>query len=500
MSNRIRSRGQAPGGAGSTADVASDSSWHPIAQISLPIGLVEPIAIIVDCVLIVSLSVFTGIGYHWFVLGYFPNVGPYFAVGVVACTNFSAILAANRTYQFPNLANFRRQIYDVLAVWTVVFLILLVVAFSLKIGDVFSRGATFGFFILGIFSLVLWRAILAQLISSALERGAFANSRSIVIGEQSKVLSSRLLLELERCGYRSVNIFPISNTDLTSAEMPEPLAETVERAIKMAREDAIQHVFLMIPWAHGRCIDHIVDALNVLPIPIHLLPDDDVARYLNQRVLRIGGIWTAELKRTPLSRLEQALKRTLDIVGAAAGLIALLPLMLITSGLIKIDSAGPVFFRQKRIGFNGRAFRIYKFRTMTVLEDGPTIQQATRDDPRVTRIGRWIRRGSIDELPQLLNVLNGEMSLVGPRPHAAAHDTEYEQRIAAYAFRYHMKPGITGWAQVNGFRGQTQTLDLMAKRVDFDVWYINNWSMWLDIKIILRTIAVEFGFWRSRGY
>jgi lipopolysaccharide/colanic/teichoic acid biosynthesis glycosyltransferase len=127
---------------------------------------------------------------------------------------------------------------------------------------------------------------------------------------------------------------------------------------------------------------------------------------------------------------------------------------------------------------------------MRVLEDGPLVRQATRNDPRVTRVGRWLRRTNIDELPQLFNVLRGEMSLVGPRPHAAAHNSEYEELIATYALRYHVKPGITGWAQLNGFRGETQTLDLMVKRVEFDLWYINNWSFWLDVRILLKTLVL----------
>jgi exopolysaccharide biosynthesis polyprenyl glycosylphosphotransferase len=207
---------------------------------------------------------------------------------------------------------------------------------------------------------------------------------------------------------------------------------------------------------------------------------------------------TAELKRTPLTRFEQTLKRCFDLIGASVALIMLFPLMVMTAILIKLDSPGPIFFTQKRNGFNGRSFRIWKFRTMTVLEDGPVIKQATREDPRFTRVGRWLRRVNIDELPQLFNVLSGNMSLVGPRPHAAAHDSEYERKISAYAFRYHMKPGITGWAQINGYRGETQTIDLMAKRIELDLWYINNWSIWLDLKIILSTLTLEV--WQPRGY
>jgi lipopolysaccharide/colanic/teichoic acid biosynthesis glycosyltransferase len=156
-----------------------------------------------------------------------------------------------------------------------------------------------------------------------------------------------------------------------------------------------------------------------------------------------------------------------------------------------MDSRGPIIFVQKRNGFGGHAFNIFKFRTMSVLENGPMIHQTTRNDPRVTGLGRWLRRSSIDELPQLFNVLAGQMSLVGPRPHAAAHNSQYEQLIANYAFRHHVKPGITGWAQVNGYRGETSTLDLMQRRVEHDLWYINNWSLALDIRILVQTFLVS---------
>ena len=442
----------------------------------------------------------TGLGYGLIFVKFTPDVAPYLAIGVLAFSNFAAVLWAKGAYQFHNLTNFKRQMYDVPTIWTVVFLILIGVAFSLKIGEFLSRGATFGFFILGLSSLLIWRGVLAHLLAKALENGSFAERKIIVIGEESRLQSSQALRQLHHCGYRPVNVFTIRQDRLTTDDLPSSLAEAIECTIKAARSDAIQDIFLMIPWAHNRLIDGIVDSLNVLPIPIHLLPDDDISWYLHKRVRRVGSIWATELKRTPLTRLEQTLKRSIDVIGAGAALIVLSPLMLVTAISIKLDSAGPVLFRQRRIGFNGRAFRIYKFRTMTVLEDGPTIQQAIRDDPRVTRVGRLIRRGSIDELPQLFNVLIGDMSLVGPRPHAAAHDTEYEQRIAAYAFRYHVKPGITGWAQVNGYRGETRTDDMMASRVECDLWYINNWGIWRDIKIILRTIAIELKFWRSDTY
>jgi undecaprenyl-phosphate galactose phosphotransferase/putative colanic acid biosynthesis UDP-glucose lipid carrier transferase len=165
-----------------------------------------------------------------------------------------------------------------------------------------------------------------------------------------------------------------------------------------------------------------------------------------------------------------------------------LPLMALTAAAIRLESPGPVIFRQIRKGFNGREFVIYKFRTMTVQENGPTIVQATRGDLRVTRLGRILRSSSIDELPQLVNVLKGDMSLVGPRPHALAHDTYFETVLSDYAFRHHVKPGITGWAQCNGARGATPSVEHISERVKLDLWYINNWSFWLDVQILFKTL------------
>ena len=181
------------------------------------------------------------------------------------------------------------------------------------------------------------------------------------------------------------------------------------------------------------------------------------------------------------------IKRLIDVSVAALLLLFLAPLLLLTMLLIRLDSDGPVFFRQTRLGLRGEPFDILKFRTMTVLENGNRIVQATRNDSRITRIGGVLRRTSVDELPQLINVLRGDMSLVGPRPHARAHDEYYALRIPLYVVRQRMKPGITGWAQINGFRGETPTLEAMRRRVDYDVWYIENFSVALDIRILLRT-------------
>ena len=185
--------------------------------------------------------------------------------------------------------------------------------------------------------------------------------------------------------------------------------------------------------------------------------------------------------------------RVLDIAGAAMGLLVLAPLLVFIALLIRLDTPGPVLFRQTRKGLNGQVFRIYKFRTMRVLEDGAVVRQATRGDARVTRIGRILRSTSLDELPQLLNVLSGEMALVGPRPHALAHDEFYSREISGYDQRFRVKPGITGWAQVNGARGETPTLDHMRRRIELDLWYVQHKSIALDLTILARTVVAELG-------
>jgi exopolysaccharide biosynthesis polyprenyl glycosylphosphotransferase len=228
----------------------------------------------------------------------------------------------------------------------------------------------------------------------------------------------------------------------------------------------------------------------VLPVPILLLPDKSTETLLALPLMSIGRSAAVELQRAPLSRMELGVKRGFDLALATLGSIFCLPILVMAAMAIKLESGGPLIFKQRRRGFNGREFTIYKLRTMTVLEDGLEIRQAERNDRRITRIGGFLRRTSIDELPQLLNVLMGDMSLVGPRPHAVAHDDQYSTCIANYAFRNHVKPGLTGWAQVNGLRGETARIKLMKRRVQHDVWYINNWSLWLDMWIIVRTCFV----------
>jgi len=202
----------------------------------------------------------------------------------------------------------------------------------------------------------------------------------------------------------------------------------------------------------------------------------------------LGSQTTIQLIPRPLSLVDRALKRVLDVVLAAGVLALLWPVLLIIAAAIKFDSRGPILFRQTRHGFNNDPIRIFKFRSMTVTEDGDDFKQARKRDPRVTRVGRVLRRSNADELPQLFNVLLGEMSIVGPRPHPVALNEQYQSHIIHFMRRHNIKPGITGWAQVNGYRGETSSLDKMEKRVEHDLYYIDNWSLMLDIKIILLTV------------
>ena len=457
----------------------------------LPFHLINRIAFVSDLVLIVIVSLLSGIGYHLTVSS-FSTVGPvetFFGVGAVTAGYFSAILAARGAYQPQNLANFWKQARETTQVWLFAFFVLSVVAFSLKVSETYSRGATLTFFAGGWLAITVWRLVVSRYLAEALAEGGFAQLKTILIAEEGQLDEASIIDQLKRCGYLSVRTFEFSPGALSSRGSSE-LFRSIEEIIELSRKETIQCVFLLVSWDNRTAVEQFMNYLRVVSVPVYLLPDRNVAHFLGNRITNIGTAWTAELKRAPLTTSEQAWKRGLDILIATLGLIMLAPLMVLVAVLIKIESRGPVLFLQMRNGFNGRPFRICKFRTMFVLEDGPVVRQATKNDPRVTHLGRLLRRTNIDELPQLLNVITGDMSLVGPRPHASAHNSEYEKIIANYAYRYHVKPGLTGWAQVNGLRGETQTVDLMARRVEFDLWYINNWNLWLDFKILLRTLLV----------
>jgi Undecaprenyl-phosphate glucose phosphotransferase len=313
--------------------------------------------------------------------------------------------------------------------------------------------------------------------------------RVAVVGAAGEIRSNHLLSAIESYGYAVSRVFVLPDVDMTSVEARRVVAQRIDEVIDHARSSNVDEIVLAIPWAATDLIERAEAALQVLPIPVKLVPDACIARYFGRPLFEFGPTKAVEIQRAPLTAVQRALKQSLDVFLALAGLFLLLPSLIVVAVAIRLESPGPAFFLQSRIGFNGRPFRIFKFRTMSTLDDGPAVKQARRGDPRVTPLGRLLRALSIDEIPQLLNVLRGEMSLIGPRPHALAHDDQYGELIATYAIRRKMKPGLTGWAQVNGCRGETPDVGAMQRRVERDLWYIEYWSLWLDIRILLMTIV-----------
>jgi Undecaprenyl-phosphate glucose phosphotransferase len=359
-------------------------------------------------------------------------------------------------------------------------------AFLLKIGVAYSRGAFVVFYFLAPIGLLGLRKLTKIALAAGVSRGAIGRRDTVLIGDSIEMaaLQPRDLLAI--FGATEVNRFTLCREE-------DPLVRSstdiriINSVANFVRRHNCREVLLALPWGDAGRIEFVRDQIKALPVAARLLPDMRVRSLTNfassarQRVLSI------EIQRAPLSEAQRFVKRIIDIFVAALALIFFLPVMAFTAIAIKLDDPGPVIFRQSRKGFNGRQFTIFKFRTMTVQENGPAIAQATRNDPRVTAIGGLLRSASIDELPQLLNVLKGDMSLIGPRPHALAHDNYFENVLGDYAFRHHVKPGMTGWAQCNGARGATPSIEHISERVKLDLWYINNWSLWLDIQILIKT-------------
>jgi Undecaprenyl-phosphate glucose phosphotransferase len=260
----------------------------------------------------------------------------------------------------------------------------------------------------------------------------------------------------------------------------------------MIREGKVSQVLVALPWFADNRIGQVIDELRKLPVNVLLVPDMVAFRHADKRITEVGGLPTLIASDLPLRGWSPLFKRLEDIVLSSLALLAAAPVMLLLALAIKIDSPGPVLFKQKRYGYNNRLIEVYKFRSMYhAKSDANAERQTTRGDDRITKVGRFIRKTSLDELPQLLNVFLGSMSMVGPRPHATATKAAgvlFEEAVAEYSARHRVKPGITGWAQINGYRGETDTLEKIEKRVEFDLDYIERWSVWFDLYILFKTI------------
>lgn len=443
-----------------------------------------------DFLLITGIGLLSSELYHRFILNSSGVLHRDIAISLFVALIFVGIFRLQKLYSAAHLLLWNVQINHVTWIWCATFFMMSGWLFLWKTGDDVSRGAILSFwglgFILLLFHRAFWRFYLEQAIKAGSLRG-----RKIIVVARNSAMESNLKKNLGRHGYDIKSEFIIRG-DSSSGEIDIDLANVVSSV----RGSQIEEVLLLVKDEDLSELHLIIDRLRILPIPVTWIADGKIAQLVRQPWFELGSGVAVEMQRSPRSRPERIFKRIVDIVGASCGLLVFLPLLLVVAIVIKIDSSGPIFFWQTRRGFNGKPFKILKFRTMKVLEDGDVVKQAKKNDVRVTNVGRWLRKTSIDELPQLYNVVISEMSLVGPRPHAVVHDDSFLETVADYAYRNHVKPGITGWAQVHGFRGETSTLHAIERRVEFDRWYINNWSIWLDFLIMLRTVG---GIMHSRN-
>jgi Undecaprenyl-phosphate glucose phosphotransferase len=440
------------------------------------------LAIVCDVTTILICGVASGVFYNFESFGTEGDPVLYFAAATVVAVLFASLLKSRGLYSPADLLDLKSQFRDVATAWASVFLFLFGALFTLKAGANFSRVAILSFGVIGVVLLLIERLLFRLILIRGITRERFSGRNAVLITDNASAAAGKLVPNLLKYGFNLNHQFT-----LPALQGVEQQEEFVSEVIGHIRGSDIDEVIVSVDITRWAEWSKLISGLRILPLTVNLIPAGAASEILARPTHVLGNAVCIELQRGPLSGFERALKRTIDVVSACAGLVLLMPLLVLTAVMIKLDSPGPVFFRQRRCGFNGRPFNILKFRTMSVMEDGPDVPQAKQSDHRITRIGKLLRRSSIDELPQLLNVLNGTMSLIGPRPHALAHDNHFDKVVRNYAFRHHVKPGLTGWAQVNGHRGPTPTLAEIRRRVECDLYYIDNWSLRLDIGIILRT-------------
>jgi Undecaprenyl-phosphate glucose phosphotransferase len=334
------------------------------------------------------------------------------------------------------------------------------------------------------------RTIWFSLLQRAIASGLVDARRVILIGEPSHC--SQFAARALATGIRTIRSFDFPKTRAHSSIRARPGAIRVLPSARQLVADCrplrADDIIILISQRDVSSALALAGALSDLPVDVHIVPVGTLDLMAVSRITQFGNMVTMRILQSPLTPFKRAVKRAFDIVAAVVGVILLSPVLVIVSLAIKFDSPGPVLFRQTRHGYNNEPIRVLKFRTMTVMEDGDNFKPVTRHDPRVTRLGRILRCTNIDELPQLLNVLAGDMSLVGPRPHATAQNETFAELISSFSRRHNVKPGITGWAQVNGYRGDTDTLEKMQRRLEHDLYYIDNWSLLFDLRIILLTV------------
>ncbi len=478
-------------------DIARQSTYAARAprNVSLSYQALPPIAAALDSGVIVFASLAGEICYQYYAKNEFASLDGALGIGLISAALFVLSARMGGLYRLQALLAPVPNLTRIAVMLTVSQLAVMCILFLLKIGAEYSRGAMIVFAALAFSLAPTGRLLVGAAARSGVRRGAVRGRRVVTVGDAVELES---LGEFDFLQFGNDEIARIAlrgGSGANDGRLSERDRARIAQAIEASRQLQALEFALIMPWSRDKEVSEVCSLLRVSPLPVRLYPDEKIRGILRRQKKRgLGHHFSVTIQREPLSRNERALKRALDVVVAVAALLALAPIFPLILMAIKLDSPGPVIFRQRRCGFDNREFVMFKFRTMTVLEDSGPIVQAKRADDRVTRVGKILRRTSIDELPQLLNVIRGDMSLVGPRPHAIAHDDEYKARIDNYALRHHVKPGLTGAAQVEGLRGETRRLSQMEQRVERDLWYINNWSLTLDLKIMVMTCVALLRF------
>jgi putative colanic acid biosynthesis UDP-glucose lipid carrier transferase len=416
---------------------------------------------------------------HWLRFGSTGLPAHYLGALMITLVLSSIVLPATGAFRQEFEWAVMRKLRRLVAGWAVVLLMLVSLAAMLKTTDYFSR-IWFGLWtIISTSGLIL--VVLISHAANIRKRNQLRQTRPVVLvgaGDAAVRLEKRIISD------------PASDMKLVarfgqawSSDQALPVAGLAE----FVKSNQIQSVWIAVPWEEKQLLEQSLAELKECVVDVNVVPDFHQYRLLNQSISEWSGLPVISLAGTPMTGAELRLKLVMDWIGAALLTLVLSPLLLLISLLILFTGGRPVIYRQERHGMGGESIHAFKFRTMRNAPAGESFRQAAPDDDRVTWIGKFLRMTSLDELPQLFNVLKGEMSLVGPRPHPLELNDEYKSRIPKYMLRHKVKPGITGWAQVNGYRGQTETKEKMALRIEHDLWYIQNWSLWLDLKILLMT-------------
>lgn len=420
--------------------------------------------------------------------------GAYFVAIAIAMAMAANVFQLAGLYRHDELEKIGGQLGRLMVGWTAVSLALLAVSFFSKTSADYSR-IWVGIWLLGSFGgLTIFRIALAWRILDWKHNGLLTRNVIIVgAGKQGERLIRHIEDHKAELGVHPMAVFTL-NPDLAQTDvLGVPVKGGIKDLLLYVRNNQVQEIMVALPWDREDDISDVLYQLREAPVDVSLAPEPLGYRLMERRVRHLGDLPLTVVQEPPLSGWSYVTKGLEDRILSALIILMISPVLLILAIIIRLDSPGPAIFRQQRYGFNNNVFTVYKFRSMrNDAGDAKGGAQATKGDARITRIGAFIRKTSLDELPQLFNVLKGDMSLVGPRPHAVAHNEEYAELIDQYLNRHKVKPGITGWAQIHGLRGETDTQEKMEMRVQYDLYYIDNWSLWLDLRIIFRTLLVGF--------